>query len=63
MFKKSVRTSKRAPHHHYNTNINWLTLFKEVIAVYTENRTDPTNTKCRVVKAAGAYNYHSALKG
>jgi hypothetical protein len=31
------------------TKINWLTLFKEIIAVYTENRTKPINKECRVI--------------
>jgi hypothetical protein len=35
IFKSSVRTSKRTPHFTI-TKINWLTLFKEIIAVYTE---------------------------
>jgi hypothetical protein len=47
LFKNSVRTSKRTPHFTI-TKINWLTLFKEIIAVYSENHTDPTNTKCKV---------------
>jgi hypothetical protein len=45
-FKNSVRTSKRTPHF-TNTNVNWLMLFKEVIAVYSENRKKPIDTKCR----------------
>jgi hypothetical protein len=36
LFKNPVRTSKRTPHFTI-TKINWLTLFKEVIAVYGEN--------------------------
>jgi hypothetical protein len=44
LFKNSVRTSKRTPHFTITT-INWLTLFKEVIAVYSENRTDPIKYK------------------
>jgi hypothetical protein len=36
VLKNSVRTSKRTPHFTI-TNINWLTLFKEIIAVYSEN--------------------------
>jgi hypothetical protein len=36
LFKNSVRTSKRTPHFTI-TKINWLTLFKEIIAVYSEN--------------------------
>jgi hypothetical protein len=35
LFKNSVRTSKRTPHFTI-TKINWLMLFKEIIAVYTE---------------------------
>jgi hypothetical protein len=45
LFKNSVRTSKRKPHFTI-TKINWLTLFKEIIAVYRENLTKH-NTKCR----------------
>jgi hypothetical protein len=44
LFKNSVRTSKRTPHVTI-TEINWLTLFKEIIAVYSENHTKPTDTK------------------
>jgi hypothetical protein len=33
VFKNSVRTSKRTPHLAI-TKINWLMLFKEIIAVY-----------------------------
>jgi hypothetical protein len=35
LFKNTVRTSKRTPHFTI-TKINWLTLFKEIIAVYSE---------------------------
>jgi hypothetical protein len=41
-------------------------LFKEIIAVYTENTTRPINTKYATtlqVRKAGTYNYHQALKG
>jgi hypothetical protein len=44
LFKNSVRTSKRTPHFTI-TNINWLTLFKEIIAVYSENHAKPINIK------------------
>jgi hypothetical protein len=44
LFKNSVRTSKRTPHFTI-TKINWLTLFKEIIAVYSENHTKPISTK------------------
>jgi len=46
LFKNSVRTSKRTPHFTI-TKINWLTLFKEIIGVYSENHTKPTSTKQR----------------
>jgi hypothetical protein len=42
----TVRTSKRT--HFTFTTINWLILFKEVIAIYNEKHTKPTNTKRRV---------------
>jgi len=47
LFKNSVRTSKRTPHLTI-TNVNPLTLFKEIIDVYSQNRTEPINTKRRV---------------
>jgi hypothetical protein len=47
IFKNSVRTSKRTPHSTITT-INWITLFKVIIAVYVENHTKPTNTKYSV---------------
>jgi hypothetical protein len=46
LFKNPVRTSKRTPHFTITT-INWLKLFKEIIAVYSENGTEPINTKYR----------------
>jgi hypothetical protein len=36
VFKNSVRTSKGTPHFTITT-INWLTPFKEMIAVYSDN--------------------------
>jgi len=60
LFKNSVRTSKRTPHFTI-TKINWLTLFKEIIAVYTENHKKPINTLCRqneellIVKVCGTH--------
>jgi hypothetical protein len=36
LFKNSVRTSKRTPYFTI-TKINWLMLFKEIIAVYSEH--------------------------
>jgi hypothetical protein len=47
VFKNSVRTSKRTPNFAI-TKINWLTLFKEMIAVYSENHAKPINIKCSV---------------
>jgi len=47
IFKNSVRTSKRTPHFTI-TKINWLMLFKEIIAVYSENHAKPVNTKCSI---------------
>jgi hypothetical protein len=46
-FKNSVRTAKKAPHLTV-ANINLLTLFKKIIAVYSENNTKPISTKCRI---------------
>jgi hypothetical protein len=43
-FKNSVCTSKRTPNFTI-TKINRLMLFKEIIAVYSENHTKPINTK------------------
>jgi hypothetical protein len=36
------------------TNINLLTLFKEIIAIYTENHTEPSNTKYIVTNSYAA---------
>jgi hypothetical protein len=57
IFKKSVRTAKKTQLFTI-TKINWLTLFKEIIAVYSEN-----HAELLILKADDAYNYHSALKG
>jgi hypothetical protein len=63
----SIRTAKKTPHFTI-TEINWLTLFKEVIAVYSENRTklkhtqSGQNAQLLNVRRVGTYNYHSALK-
>jgi hypothetical protein len=47
LFKISGRTSKRTPHFTV-TKINWLTLFKETIAVYRDNHAELINTKCSI---------------
>jgi hypothetical protein len=64
LFKNSVRTSKRTPHFTI-TKINWLTLFKEIIAVYSENYTKPINKNAEllILKSAGTYSYKSVLNG
>jgi hypothetical protein len=40
-------------------------LFKEIIAVYTDNRTRPIIKKLQelIVEVGGTYSYHGALKG
>jgi hypothetical protein len=48
IFKNSVHTAKKTQHFTM-TKINWLTLFKEIITVCTENRTKPINIKYRVI--------------
>jgi hypothetical protein len=56
----STRTSKRTPLFTI-TKINWLMLFKEIIAVYRDNHTKPVNKKnvvLQIVKISGTYNYH-----
>jgi hypothetical protein len=51
------------------TTINWLMLFKEIIAVCSENHKKPLNTlygqnaELLNVKVGGTYSYHWALKG
>jgi hypothetical protein len=47
LFKNPVRTSKRTPYFTI-TKINWLTLFKEVIDVYTGKHLKSINTKFSV---------------
>jgi hypothetical protein len=47
LFTNSVCTSKRTQPITI-TNINLLTPIKKIIYVYTENHTEPINTKCRV---------------
>jgi hypothetical protein len=44
--------------------MNWLTLFKEIITVYSENHTKPINTNegLLIVKAGETYSYHWDLK-
>jgi hypothetical protein len=67
IFKHSARTSKKIQHFAI-TKINWLTLFKEIIAVFCEKHMDPIN-KFRgknlgllKVKVCGTYSYQCALE-
>jgi hypothetical protein len=60
LFKNSVRTSKRTPHFTI-TKINWLTLFKEIIAVYTENHKKPIDTKYGVTDYESRWDIHLPL--
>jgi hypothetical protein len=58
-----VRTSKKTRHSSI-TNINWLMLFKKVIAVYSDNNIDHINkhfwqySQLLFVIAGGTYSYH-----
>jgi hypothetical protein len=47
IFKNSVRTSKRTPHFTI-TKFNLLMLFKEILAVYTDNHTKHYKYKMQV---------------
>jgi hypothetical protein len=63
VFKNSVRTSKRTPILTI-TKISWLMLFKEIIAVYSENYAKPIDTLLTVKAVKDvSYIYRSALKG
>jgi hypothetical protein len=62
VFKNSVRTAKKTQHFTIS-KINWLTLFKEMIAVYTENQTKPKNAALLIVEAGGTFFYHWVLNG
>jgi hypothetical protein len=43
ILKNSVRTAKKTQNFTV-PGMNWITLFKEVIAVYSENHVEPMNT-------------------
>jgi hypothetical protein len=62
LFKNSVRTSKRTPNFTI-TSINVLMLFKEMIAVYIENRAKPINTKCSISDCQSRWFIQFGLKG
>jgi hypothetical protein len=60
LFKNPVHTSKRTPHF-IITEINWLTLFKEIIAAYSVNHAEPVNKKRQEllnIKVVGTHIYH-----
>jgi hypothetical protein len=68
IFEHLARTAKKTPYFTI-TKINWLMLFKEIIAVYSENHMKPINALCVqnaelfIVEVDGTYSYHWALKG
>jgi hypothetical protein len=63
IFKNSVRTAKKTPHFTV-TKINWLTRFKEINSVYSENRRKSIkapsglNAEVVTVEAGGTDSYH-----
>jgi hypothetical protein len=61
LFKNSVRTSKRTPYFTI-TKINWLTLFKDVITLWSKIIQNPyiQNSGLLTAKGAGTYSYHLA---
>jgi hypothetical protein len=67
IFKNSVRTAKKTQLFTI-TNINWLTLFNGIIAVYSQNHMKPVDALCGQnaellsIKAGGTCTYHRALK-
>jgi hypothetical protein len=63
-----IQSVPRRKQHFTITKINWLTLFKEIIAVYTENHTKYKytlwpNAQLLNVKECGTHSYHWVLKG
>jgi hypothetical protein len=67
MFNNSVRTAKKTQHFTV-TKIKWLTLFKEIIAVYSGNHKKQVqiqNEELLIVETGGIYRptYHWASKG
>jgi hypothetical protein len=68
LYKNPVRTSQDTQCIS-TTKPNRLTLFRETVAVYSENHTEHANTLCGqnavfcCVKAGGTYSNHKALKG
>jgi hypothetical protein len=68
MFKVSVLTSKKIQHVSV-TKINWLMLFTEIIAVYSDNNTKHVSTLrgknavLLITKTGGIYKCHEVLEG
>jgi hypothetical protein len=68
IFENSVRTAKKTQHFTI-TKTNWLTLFKDIIPVYSENHTKHINTlsgqNSELVndEVCGTHTYHWVLKG
>jgi hypothetical protein len=62
IFNNIVHASKKTAHF-ITKKLNWLILFKEIIAVCSENHTGPVHTKCtvRIVNAGGTYSYRWVL--
>jgi hypothetical protein len=61
LFKNSVRTPKRTPHFTI-TKINWLILFTEIMAVYSENHATPINTKCIITECQSRWFIQLSLR-
>jgi hypothetical protein len=65
VFKNPVRTSKKTQHVTI-TKINWLMLFKEIIAVIMRNIRIPqihyVKMQLFIIKTGGTYCDHGALK-
>jgi hypothetical protein len=55
LFEFSPYLKENTVLHHYK---DWIILFKEIIAVYSENHAKPINTKYKLTDS-----YHSALNG
>jgi hypothetical protein len=53
MSDNSVRTAKKTPHFAI-TKIKWLTLFREIIVVYTKNNTKHKYEMCTLTVERGS---------
>jgi hypothetical protein len=62
MFGNSARTSNETPHPAI-TKVSWLMLFKEIIALYTENRTMLIDTKSVFLKEGFKMSLFCRLSG